>query len=438
MKPDGSCVFTRKMPIAEAHDDEHGQRAPRDDPPQDRRIAARDPLDAPVEEVQHDGQRPTPAHVGRVRLEQHRAEDRRERQRHHAREDDRHGHRQAELAVEDTHRAGHERHRDEDRRHHHRDRDDRAADLLDDLPGRPIGREVLLGHLGVHRLDHHDRVVHHHADRQHQGEERDQVDRQAEQQHEEEGADQRHRDRQGRDQRGAPVAEEQEDHQGHQHEGLEQRVQHLLDGRLQEAGDVVADLEVHAGRERLRLELLELVLDLLDDGGGVGAGELLEHDGGRGVAVDVRVEVVVRGAQLDPGDVLDPQDLAVGIGLQDDVLVLLRLVVAADPGQDVLDGLRRLAGRLAEPPGRTDHALFGHGLHDVVGGHVVGAHAVEVQPDPHRILAAAENVGAADAPGPLDLGQEVDGDVVVQEILVEALCPCRRCSHTSACSSWPA
>ena len=60
-------------------------------------------------------------------------------------------------------------------------------------------------------------------------------------------------------------------------------------------------------------------------------------------------------------------------------------------------------------------------LHDVVGGHVVGAHAVEIQPDPHGIRAVAENVGAADAPDPLDLGQEVDKGVVVKEILIDGL-----------------
>ena len=123
-----------------------------------------------------------------------------------------------------------------------------------DLLGRPIGREVLLVHLGMHRFDHHDRVVHHDADRQHQREERDQVDRDAEQQQEKEGPDQRYRNRQGRDQRGTPIPEEQKDHQRHQHEGLEQGVEHLLDRGLQEAGNVVADLKVHAGRERLLLE----------------------------------------------------------------------------------------------------------------------------------------------------------------------------------------
>src|SRR5512135_277245 len=405
---------------AEAHDDEHGQRAARDDPSQDGGITPRDLLDAAVEEVQQEGQRPTLSHA-RVGLEDHRAEDRRERQGNDTGEDNGRGHRDAELAVEGADRPGHEGHRDEDGRHHQGDGDDRAADLVDDLHRRPIGREVLLVHLGVHRLDHHDGVVHHDPDRQHQREERDQVDRQAEQQHEEEGADQGHRDRQGRDQRRTPVTEEEEDHQGHQHERLEQGVEHLVDGGLQEGGDVVADLIVHTGRERLRLDLLQLLLDLLDDGGGVGAGGLLQDDGGGGVAVDVRVDVVVRGAQFDVGDVLEPQDLAIRICLENNISILIRLVVAPHVGQNVLDRLRRLARRLAEASGRADHALLSEGLHDVVGRQVVGAHAVELQPDPHGVLAAAEDRGAADAPDPLDLGQEVDVGVVVEEVLVDAL-----------------
>ncbi len=47
-----------------------------------------------------------------------------------------------------------------------------------------------LGHLGVHRLDHDDRVVDHDPDRQHHGEERDQIDGEAHQLQHEEAADQ--------------------------------------------------------------------------------------------------------------------------------------------------------------------------------------------------------------------------------------------------------
>ena len=54
----------------------------------------------------------------------------------------------------------------------------------------------------------------------------------------------------------------------------------------------------------------------------------------------------------------------------------------------------------------------------------VGAHAVGLQPDPHRIGAAAEIPGGAHALDPLDHGQDVDVGEVVKEFLVDALCPC--------------
>src|SRR5947208_11748810 len=68
-------------------------------------------------------------------------------------------------------------------------------------------------------------------------------------------------------------------------------MQHFFDGGVQEFGNVVGEFVVHAGRERFLLDLLEFLLDFLNDGGGVGAGTLLENDGARGVTVDVRVNV---------------------------------------------------------------------------------------------------------------------------------------------------
>ena len=199
--------------------------------------------------MQEYAQRPPFFQLARVGLENHRTENRSERQGHDAGEDDGRGHRDAELAVEGADRPGHEGHRNEDRRHHQGDGDDRAADLVNNLLGRQIGREVLLVHLGMHRFDHHNRVVHHDADRQHQREERDQVDRETEQLHEKEGPDQRT----GTARVGISVERQsprnKKTTESHQHEGLEQGVEHLLDGGLQEAGNVVADLKVHAGRE---------------------------------------------------------------------------------------------------------------------------------------------------------------------------------------------
>src|SRR5262249_29419028 len=124
------------------------------------------------------------------------------------------------------------------------------------------------------------------------------------------------------------------DHQRHQNERLEEGMQHLFDGGVQEFGDVVGELVVHFGRELL-LQLPEFLLDFLNDGGGVGAGSLLENDGAGGVALDVRVNVEELRAQLDLGDVLEPQDLPLASGLQNDLFILVRLVKAPDIGQNV-------------------------------------------------------------------------------------------------------
>ena len=136
-------------------------------------------------------------------FENHRTEHGRQRQGHQTGENDGRGHGDAELAVEGADRPGNESHRNENGCHHQRDGDDRAGDLVQHLHRRPIGTKMLCGHLGVHRLNHHDRIVHHDPDRQHHREERDQVDGETEQLQENKGSDQRHRNRQGRDQRGS-------------------------------------------------------------------------------------------------------------------------------------------------------------------------------------------------------------------------------------------
>ena len=80
--------------------------------------------------------------------------------------------------------------------------------------------------------------------------------------------------------------------------------------------------------------------------------------------------------------------------------------------------MRRLPRGLAEPAGRTDDALLRQGLHHVLGGQVVGAHAIGIQPDPHREDAVAEIPGDAHALDPLEPGHDVDVGEVEQVFLV--------------------
>ena len=190
-------------------------------------------------------------------------------------------------------------------------------------------------HLGMYGFHYHDGVVHHDTDGQHQREERDEVDRQAEQLHHEEGTDQGDRHGDDGDQRGAPIAQEEEDHQCHQDEGIAQGVQHLFDGCIEECAHIVTHLVVDTGWHELGL-LLQLLLHLCDHLTGVAAQGLLQHDGGGWLAIEVGVDVEELAAQFHVGDVAQLDHLAFLVRADDDVPVLLGLIELALIDEHVL------------------------------------------------------------------------------------------------------
>ena len=78
----------------------------------------------------------------------------------------------------------------------------------------------------MHRFDHHNSVIDHNTNRQHQREQRQHIDREAEHIHKEEGSDQGDRHRNSRDQGRSEVLQEDIDHDKHQDKGLQQGFQH--------------------------------------------------------------------------------------------------------------------------------------------------------------------------------------------------------------------
>ena len=93
--------------------------------------------------------------------------------------------------------------------------DHRPRDLLHGLD-RGVARGQAVLDVVLHRLDDHDRVVHHDADRQHQAEQRQVVEAEAHHGHHREGADDGHGHGDQRDDGRAPVLQEQQHHEGHQ------------------------------------------------------------------------------------------------------------------------------------------------------------------------------------------------------------------------------
>ena len=79
------------------------------------------------------------------------------------------------------------------------------------------------------RFHDHNRVVHDEANREHEGEQRQRVDRETQQRKHGEGADQRHRHGNHRDERRPPVLQEEEDDDDDEDHGLDERLDDLAD-----------------------------------------------------------------------------------------------------------------------------------------------------------------------------------------------------------------
>ena len=105
--------------------------------------------------------------------------------------------------------------------------------------------------IALHRFHHHDRVVHHDADREHQAEHAGDVDGEAEQREERERSHHRHRHRQQRNQRRSPVLQEDEHHQNYQADRGEQREHDIRNRGAHEPRGIVGDLVSDVRREVL-------------------------------------------------------------------------------------------------------------------------------------------------------------------------------------------
>ena len=84
-------------------------------------------------------------------------------------------------------------------------------------------------------------------------------------------------------------------------------------------------------------------------------------------------------------------------GLEDDVAELLLSGQAAPRVDGQLVVHRNRHRRRADHAGRDLHVLLSYGAHHVAGGQAAGRYLARVQPDPHGIVAAAEDLDLADA-----------------------------------------
>ncbi len=306
---------------------------------------------------------------------------------------DRDGHR--ELLVELAGHAREEGHRHEHRAQHQRDRDDRAGDFLHCLVRGSQWREPLAD-VAFHVLDHHDRIVDHDADREHQAEQRQRIDREAQHIEHGEGSDHRHRHRDQRNDRGAPGLQEQDHDQHDEQDRLEQRVHHRVDRVAHEDRGVKVGAVAQAGRELLG-QLVHLTDHRVAHLQQVGAGRLEHRDDGGGLAVERGLQRVVAGTELDARDVRQAHSLSVRASLEHDFAELLggaQAALGVDRDQEIAAALHRLGTDLA---GRNLDVLLAHRAYHVACSQAARGDLLRVEPDTHRVVAAAPQLDLPNA-----------------------------------------
>ena len=267
---------------------------------------------------------------------------------------------------------------------------DRMVKPISPLPfsAASNGRHALLD-VADDVLEHDDGVVDHQAHRQGQRQQRDVVDRIAEQIHGAESRDDRDRHRHARDRGRAQAAQEQVDHQDHQPHGDQQRDLDVVDRGADRCRAVVEHVDAARGAQ-LRVELRQHGLDPVDHRHGVGAGLALDGQHQRALAVEA--------ARLLR--VLDRIDHPREVAQADRVIVAGRHDQVAEGGRvgelgARLDGqVLRLA--LDRADGRVD-VRRRHRVLDLVDADAARGQGVGVELDPHGVALAAEDLDLADA-----------------------------------------
>ena len=188
------------------------------------------------------------------------------------------------MLVKLAHNARNEAHRHKHRRQNQGDGDNRGRDVLHGLGGRVAGRNILRIEVVLHGLNHHNGVVDHNADGQHEAEQRERINRESQRDKHDERADNGHRNGQNGDERGAPALQENEHHDGHQQQRLEQRFEYFLDGNLDHRNGLKNCLVDYVRREFL-LQRVHGGVNAVGRLQGVTTGRLVDEQQGGGLAV---------------------------------------------------------------------------------------------------------------------------------------------------------
>src|SRR6202041_3406282 len=279
---------------------------------------------------------------------------------------------------------------------------------------RFVGVMFALSDMALDVFNHDDSVVDDQAGSEGDAEQGQRVDGETQQFHKDEGADERNRSGDEVNHRRPPVAEKDKDHQDNQKDRRTYRVDYVADGLAHSVGGVECDFVVHSGREFFR-EPLQFGNGAPVDVERIRGGELSDAHADCVLTVKLQVRTVIFRAQFGAAYILQADQGAVGIRLENYVLELASLAEAPNRAHADLI-LLSLRGRLlTHLPGRYFHILLGKSVHYIRRGQSPSRHAHRIQPQPHGILALAENNYVSHARNTLQRIPDVNIEVVAHE-----------------------
>ena len=268
------------------------------------------------------------------------------------------------------------------------------------------------GHNTFHVFKDNDGVVNHDADGQHQAEQGQSIDGVTESEHARERTHNGHGHGDARNQCGSPVLQEEEDDQEDQDHGFHEGMHHFVDGSADEVVRVNRDEQFHAFGKVL-LQLVQFGEHAVARGDGVCAGQKPGTAGHGTHVVIPAVNGIVLTAQFHAGYILDENPRGIFTGFDDNVLEVLHFgqtpLGVELPGEE--RSLRR--GGIAETSGRELRVLLLNGRSHIRDGDAELCHLVRVEPDTHRVVVAAEELGKTDAFHAFQLIDDVYRSVVV-------------------------
>ena len=199
-----------------------------------------------------------------------------------------------------------------DRRVHRRERDrhrDSRPNQFSRANQRRVHPRQARAHVALDVFDDNDRVVHDQSDRKHNGEQRKQIQREAEHLHQKERADQRYRNRDDGNDHGPKRSQEQKDDEHHDQQRVDERFYDFVNRVVDVSSCVISNFGLHTARQFF-FDLLKLSAHSLNHIDRVRIWQNVNAHEDRFLAGEAHFGVVILGAEHDVGDIADSNECA--------------------------------------------------------------------------------------------------------------------------------